>query len=56
MRVIERGYALVWRESDQQLVKSVGQVQPDDRIQVSVADGEIAAQVTDKSRETAGDG
>jgi exodeoxyribonuclease VII large subunit len=56
MRVIERGYALVWRESDHQLLKSVAQIQPDERIHVSVADGEIDAVVTDTARETAGDG
>jgi exodeoxyribonuclease VII large subunit len=55
-KVIERGYALVWRDSDQQLVRRVDQVKPDGGIHVSVADGEIAAVVTGTSTETTEDG
>jgi exonuclease VII large subunit len=44
--VLERGYALVWRHEDQRLVRSVAQVQPEDGIFVSVADGTIDARVT----------
>ncbi|MBD3292098.1 MAG: exodeoxyribonuclease VII large subunit [Armatimonadia bacterium] len=54
-KVIERGYALVWRDSDQRLVRSVGQVAPDEGIHVSVADGEIEAQVIGTSTESAQD-
>lgn len=45
-RVVERGYALVWRDADTLLVRSVADVAPDDGIHVSVADGEFAARVT----------
>lgn len=45
-KVLERGYALVWRQSDQRLVRGVQQVQRDEGIHVSVADGRIDAQVT----------
>ena len=45
-QVLERGYALVWRHEDQRLVRSVAQVQPEDGIFVSVADGTIDARVT----------
>lgn len=44
-KVVERGYAIVWRESDNHLVRSVAQVRHDDGLQISVADGEIAARV-----------
>jgi len=52
-RVVERGYALVWRDRDGRLVRSVAEVARDDGIHVSVADGEIAARVTDTRSETA---
>ena len=55
-KVVERGYALVWREADHQLVRSVRQVQPDEGIHVSVADGEIGARVTGTSTEATADG
>ncbi len=54
-KVLERGYALVWRQSDQRLVRSVEQVQPDEGIHVSVADGRIDAQVTGTVTESADD-
>ncbi len=44
--VIERGYALVWRERDQRLIRSAEQVAHGDELQISVSDGEIAARVT----------
>ncbi|MGI5819436.1 MAG: exodeoxyribonuclease VII large subunit [Armatimonadota bacterium] len=54
-KVIERGYALVWRQSDHRLVRSVDHVQPDEGIHVSVADGEITARVTGTSTESTDD-
>lgn len=56
MAVVQRGYALVWRDRDQTLVRSVSAVAPDDGIHVSVADGEIAARVTGTRSETQDDG
>lgn len=55
-RVIERGYALVWRDADQHPVHRVGQVTRGDGIHVSVTDGEIAARVTGTGTESADDG
>ena len=54
-RVVERGWALVFRDRDQRLVRSVDEVAPDDGIHVSVADGEIAARVTGTRSETQDD-
>ncbi|MFO8080675.1 MAG: exodeoxyribonuclease VII large subunit [Armatimonadota bacterium] len=54
-KVVDRGYALIWRDADQRLVRSVNQVEPDEGIHVSVADGEIAAMVTGTSTETTED-
>lgn len=53
-RVVERGYALVWRESDKRLVRSVSDVRRDDDLQISVADGEITARVTEGPMESGG--
>lgn len=50
--VVERGYALVWRSADRRLVRSVHQLQPDEGIHVSVADGRIDARVTGTVTET----
>lgn len=44
--VVQRGYALVWRDEDQRLVRSIEQVSTEDGIHASVADGEIRARVT----------
>jgi len=56
MAVVERGYALVWRDRDRALVRSVGAVARDESIHVSVADGEIAARVIGTRSETRDDG
>jgi exodeoxyribonuclease VII large subunit len=53
--VVERGYALVWRDRDHELVRSVQAVAPREGIHVSVADGEIAARVTATRSETRDD-
>ncbi|MGC9316866.1 MAG: exodeoxyribonuclease VII large subunit [Armatimonadota bacterium] len=50
--VVRRGYALVWRDEDRRLVRSIRQVSAEDGIHVSVADGEIAARVTDTDART----
>lgn len=55
LAVVERGYALVWRDRDHELVRSVRAVAPREGIYVSVADGEIAARVTATRSETRDD-
>ncbi|MGG1573692.1 exodeoxyribonuclease VII large subunit [Fictibacillus sp. NRS-1165] len=44
LAVMERGYSLVYRE-DEQLVKSVKQIQPGDTIKVRLQDGKLDCQV-----------
>jgi exodeoxyribonuclease VII large subunit len=48
--VLGRGYALVTK-SDGNLVRSVQQVQPGDRLNVRVSDGEFSASVQAESGE-----
>ncbi len=45
LKVMSRGYSLVYDEKDQQLVKSINQVQPGDQIKIKVTDGELDCQV-----------
>ena len=47
LKVLTRGYALVKTEGGE-VLKSIHQVQPGDRIRVSLADGSVNAAVTDK--------
>ncbi len=42
---IARGYAVVRRESNQQVVTRVEQVQPGDELSIQVTDGQISATV-----------
>ncbi|MGB8647259.1 MAG: exodeoxyribonuclease VII large subunit [Anaerolineae bacterium] len=42
---LDRGYAIVRRGADGQVITSIGQVQPGDSIQVRVRDGEFGARV-----------
>ncbi len=44
--VLNRGYAIVTREKDGQLVKSAGQVQVDESIHIRVSQGSLAARIT----------
>ncbi|WLR49735.1 exodeoxyribonuclease VII large subunit [Bacillus tianshenii] len=44
LKIMERGYGLVYRE-DEKLVKSIQDVQPGDRVQVQVRDGQLDCQV-----------
>jgi exodeoxyribonuclease VII large subunit len=43
LRVLDRGYALVWREADGRLVRSVRHAPPGTRMRIQVADGKLAA-------------
>lgn len=47
LKVLTRGYALVRRE-DGMVLKSVRQIEPGDRIKVSLSDGSLTAAVTEK--------
>ncbi|TKJ94100.1 exodeoxyribonuclease VII large subunit [Paenibacillus sp. CFBP13512] len=55
LKVMARGYSLVYDEQEQQLVKSVQQVQQGDHIIVNVEDGQLNCQVTE-IKEAATDG
>ncbi len=47
LKVLTRGYALV-KTSDGQVLKSIRQVEPGDRITVNLSDGRLSAAVTEK--------
>jgi exodeoxyribonuclease VII large subunit len=43
LHVLDRGYALVWREADGRLVRSVRHAAPGTRLRIQVADGKVSA-------------
>lgn len=45
MAVLNRGYAIVTRESDDQIVKSANQVAPDEKIHIQVSQGSLTARI-----------
>ncbi|GGG56843.1 exodeoxyribonuclease VII large subunit [Paenibacillus radicis (ex Gao et al. 2016)] len=45
LKVMSRGYSLVYDEQESRLIKSIGQVQPGDLIKVKVADGQLDCHV-----------
>ncbi|NMO96887.1 exodeoxyribonuclease VII large subunit [Paenibacillus lemnae] len=45
LKVMSRGYSLVYDEQEQKLIKSLGDVQPGDLIHVKVSDGRLQCQV-----------
>lgn len=45
LKVMARGYSLVYDEAGERLIKSLGDVEPGDRITVKVTDGELDCQV-----------
>ncbi|MFF2090242.1 exodeoxyribonuclease VII large subunit [Paenibacillus sp. NPDC058174] len=45
LKVMSRGYSLVYNEQESRLIKSIGQVQPGDLIKVKVADGQLDCHV-----------
>jgi exodeoxyribonuclease VII large subunit len=61
MAILDRGYALVTRDRDGALVRSVGQVQAGDGLHIRVSDGEFPAvagepEGREQRREAADDG
>jgi exodeoxyribonuclease VII large subunit len=54
--VLERGYAVVKRDQDGKIVRSVGQVATGDAIRVQVSDGTFGAQTTSVEGPDGGDG
>ena len=51
LKVLMRGYSMTQREEDGMLVRSVCQVQPGDRIRISLSDGSLSAAVVEKRSE-----
>jgi exodeoxyribonuclease VII large subunit len=45
LKVMQRGYSLVYDEKEKQLIKSIGQVQPGDLLKVRLTDGRIDCHV-----------
>lgn len=45
LKVMQRGYSLVYGEKEQKLVKSIKQVQPGDLLKVKLTDGQLDCQV-----------
>jgi exodeoxyribonuclease VII large subunit len=45
LKVMQRGYSLVYDEKEKQLIKSIGQVQPGDMLKVRLEDGRIDCHV-----------
>jgi len=45
LKVMSRGYSLVYDENERRLIKSVGDVQPGDLVKVKLADGQLDCQV-----------
>jgi exodeoxyribonuclease VII large subunit len=53
-KVLDRGYALVWREADGRLVRSVKAAPAGEMLKIRVADGSLKARSEGKSSEPAG--
>ncbi|GAB6990411.1 exodeoxyribonuclease VII large subunit [Paenibacillus pini] len=51
LKVMSRGYSLVYDEQQDRLIKSLGDVQLGDQIQIKVSDGQISAQVWAKKED-----
>jgi exodeoxyribonuclease VII large subunit len=56
LKVMSRGYGLVYDENEQRLIKSVADVQPGDLIKVKLADGQLDCQVWSMKGEFDNDG
>jgi exodeoxyribonuclease VII large subunit len=54
VKVLDRGYALVWREADGHLVRSVRHAPPGVRLRIQVADGKVVAQSEGKEKPSTG--
>ena len=48
LAVLGRGYAVCWNESRTGIIRSSAQVQPGERVQVTLADGEIGCRVEER--------
>ncbi|MNN00907.1 Exodeoxyribonuclease 7 large subunit [compost metagenome] len=55
LKVMARGYSLVYDERGERLIKSLSEVDPGDRITVKVTDGELDCQVWGMRPEGAGE-
>ncbi|MFD1176256.1 exodeoxyribonuclease VII large subunit [Paenibacillus puldeungensis] len=55
LKVMGRGYSLVYDEHGQRLIKSLGDVEPGDQITIKMTDGELDCQVWGMRREGAGE-
>ncbi|GGF87130.1 exodeoxyribonuclease VII large subunit [Paenibacillus abyssi] len=56
LKVMARGYSLVYDEQEKRLIKSIGDVQPGDMIKVKLADGQMECHVWSMKGETVNDG
>ncbi|GGA22460.1 exodeoxyribonuclease 7 large subunit [Paenibacillus physcomitrellae] len=45
LKVMSRGYGLVYDDQEQKLIKSINQVQPGDQVKIKITDGELDCQV-----------
>lgn len=45
LKVMARGYSLVYDEQEKRLIKSIHEVQPGDVVQIKVNDGQLSCQV-----------
>jgi exodeoxyribonuclease VII large subunit len=48
LAVLGRGYALCWNEARTSIIRSAGAVEPGDRVQVTLAEGEIGCRVEER--------
>ncbi|WP_245339002.1 exodeoxyribonuclease VII large subunit [Paenibacillus shirakamiensis] len=55
LKVMSRGYSLVYDEQEKHLIKSLHDVQPGDMVKIKVTDGSLACQVWGMQREGAQD-
>ncbi len=51
LKVMARGYSLVYDEQHKSLIKSLNDVEPGDMVKIKVTDGELDCQVWGMSRE-----
>lgn len=56
LKVMSRGYSLIYDDSGKKLIKSLNQVQPGDLVKIKVTDGELSAQVWSMQPEGENDG
>jgi exodeoxyribonuclease VII large subunit len=56
LKIMARGYSLVYDEQERTLIRSIAQVQPGDRVMVRLADGKLDCQVWGLAGEEENDG